>query len=131
MKFSTVSVQRKSCSSGAASLCFGAQKKRFDMARWLQRLICLISPAVLATASGQTLAPVHRLPLNEPLEKYNMAPAPPRKIETSPRMISQFGVFTSFQVNVDGSGNNILGDAANEHSISVDTTNLNKMVIDW
>ena len=96
----------------------------------------------LATASGQTparsatalqagLAPVRRLPLNEPLEKYNMPPAPPRKIETSPRMISQFGVFTSFQANVDASGNNILGDAANEPSISVDPTDGNKMVIGW
>ena len=35
-------------------------------------------------------------------------------METSPRMISQFGVFTSYQVNVDANGQNILGDAANE-----------------
>ena len=46
-------------------------------------------------------------------------------------MISQFGVFTSFQVNVDANGNNILGDAANEPSISVDPTDGNKMVIGW
>jgi hypothetical protein len=85
----------------------------------------------LATVPAQTLAPLRRLPLNEPLEKYNMPPAAPRKIETSPRKISQFGVFTSFQVNVDGSGNNILGDAANEPSISVDPTDGNKMVIGW
>jgi hypothetical protein len=82
-------------------------------------------------ASGQTLAPIRRPPFNEPLEKYNMPPAPPRKIETSPRMISQFGVFTSFQANVDGNGNNILGDCANEPSIAVDPTDGNKMVIAW
>ena len=29
-------------------------------------------------------------------------------------MISQFGVFTSYQVNVDANGQNIVGDAANE-----------------
>ena len=46
-------------------------------------------------------------------------------------MISQFGLSTSYQVNVDANGNNILGDAANEPSISVDPTNLNKMVIGW
>ena len=46
-------------------------------------------------------------------------------------MISPFGVFTSYQVNVDGNGNNILGDAANEPSISVDPTDGNKMVIGW
>ena len=46
-------------------------------------------------------------------------------------MISQYGVFTSYQANVDANGNNILGDAANEPSISVDPTNGNKMVIGW
>jgi hypothetical protein len=91
----------------------------------------LLLPLALATASGQTLAPIRKQPFNEPLEKYNMPPAPPRKIETSSRMISQFGVFTSFQVNVDANGNNILGDCANEPSISVDPTNGNKMVIAW
>ena len=85
----------------------------------------------LTSVSGQTLAPIRKLPLNEPLEKYNNPPAPPRKIETSPRMISQFGVFTSYQANVDANGNNILGDAANEPSISVDPTNGNKMMIAW
>ena len=52
-------------------------------------------------------------------------------METSPRMISQFGVFTSFQVNVNPNGQNILGDAANEPAIAVDPTNANKMVIAW
>src|SRR5215475_3333193 len=85
----------------------------------------------LTTVSAQKLSPIRELPLSEPLEKYNMPPAPPRKIETSPRMISQFGVFTSYQANVDANGNNILGDAANEPSISVDPTNLNKMMIGW
>jgi len=46
-------------------------------------------------------------------------------------MISQFGGFHSYQANVDANGNNILGDAANEPCISVDPTDLNKMVIGW
>jgi hypothetical protein len=46
-------------------------------------------------------------------------------------MISQFGVFTSYQVNVDANHQNILGDAANECPISVDPTDGNKMVIAW
>ena len=46
-------------------------------------------------------------------------------------MISRFGPFTSFQVNVDASGNNITGDAANEPSIAVDPTNHNRMAIGW
>src|SRR5205807_3163249 len=39
--------------------------------------------------------------------------------------------FISHQVNVDASGNNILGDAANECTISVDPTDGNKMTIGW
>ena len=75
--------------------------------------ICLILLSGLTVASAQT-TPVRKVPRTEPLEKYDNPPAPPRKIETSPRMISQFGSFTSFQVNVDANGNNIVGDAANE-----------------
>src|SRR5438034_337575 len=93
-------------------------------------LTCLISAVALATAAGQ-LAPTHKVPRNEPLEKYDNPPAPPRKMETSPRMISQFGVFTSYQANVDQNGQNIVGDAANECAISVDPTNLSRMAIGW
>ena len=46
-------------------------------------------------------------------------------------MISQFGVFTSYQANVDQNGQNIVGDAANECAISVDPTDGNKMTIAW
>ena len=46
-------------------------------------------------------------------------------------MISTLGPFISYQVNVDASGNNIIGDAANECTISVDPTNLSRMVIGW
>ena len=67
----------------------------------------------------------------EALEKYDNPPMFIFRLETSPRMISQYGAFTSYQVNVDASGNNIVGDAANECSISVDPTNRNKMVIGW
>jgi hypothetical protein len=93
--------------------------------------ICLTLLLALASASGQILAPTREAPRNEPLEFYDNPPAPPRKIETSPRMISQFGPFVSFQANVDANGNNIIGDAANECSISVDPTDGNKMTIAW
>jgi hypothetical protein len=92
--------------------------------------ICLLSLGLNSIASGQ-LAPTTRVPRNEPLERYDNPPAPPQKIETSPRMISQFGSFTSHQVNVNASGQNIVGDAANECSISVDPTNGDKMTIAW
>src|SRR4029079_16080626 len=89
----------------------------------------LISLATLATASGQaTLWSPHVV---RPVEKYDNPPALIYRLDTSPRMISPHGVFTSYQVNVDANGNNIVGDAANECSISVDPTNGNKMVIGW
>ena len=46
-------------------------------------------------------------------------------------MISPYGSFISYQVNVDAQGNNIVGDAANEPSIAVDPTDGNKMTIGW
>src|SRR5438309_2349483 len=92
--------------------------------------ICLVLLSGLASASAQ-LAPTYKVPRNEPLEKYDNPPAPPRKIETSPRMISQYDTFTSYQVNVDANHQNILGDAANECVISVDPTDGNKMTIVW
>ena len=93
--------------------------------------ICLTLLLALASASGQTLAPTRKAPRNEPLEFYDNPPAPPRKIETSPRMISVYGPFVSFQVNVDQNGQNIIGDAANECAISVDPTDGTKMTIAW
>src|SRR6266496_2423447 len=96
----------------------------------LALLVCLGLLVASGTASAQ-LAPTRKAPRNEPLEKYDNPPAPPRQIETSPRMISQFGVFTSYQVNVDANGQNIIGDAANECPIAVDPTDSNKMTIAW
>ncbi len=91
--------------------------------------ILLVSLASIATASGQTAK--SKLNPNEPLEKYNMPPAYIYRLGMSPRMISPYGVFISYQVNVDAQGNNILGDAANEPSIAVDPTDGNKMTIGW
>ncbi len=93
-------------------------------------LVLLVLLVALSTASAQP-APTWKPNGREPLEKYDNPPAPPRKIETSPRMISPHGVFISYQVNVDASGNNIIGDAANECTISVDPTNLSRMAIGW
>src|SRR5438552_7340599 len=93
-------------------------------------LICLFLVTAIGTASAQ-LAPVQRMPFAEHLEKYVNPPAPPRKIETSTRMVSPYGLFISYQANVDQNGNNIIGDAANECVISGDPTDGNKMTIVW
>jgi len=78
--------------------------------------ICLGSLVAIATASGAGLEPTRRPSLTEPLEKYDNPPAYIFRLETSPRMVSQYDTFTSYQVNVDANGHNILGDAANEPS---------------
>jgi hypothetical protein len=99
--------------------------KKLATINYLLSAIWLLS---LATASGQTPLAAR---FSEPLEKYNMPPAYIYRLETGPRMISRFGLFTSFQANVDASGNNILGDAANEPSITADPTNHTRMAIGW
>src|SRR5438132_7740844 len=89
--------------------------------------ICLL---LAAAAFSQT---VERKPLpSEPLEKYDNPPAAaPRTMAISPALVSRFGSYTSYQVNVDANGNNIVGDAANEPSITVDPTNSSRMTIGW
>jgi len=91
-------------------------------------LICL-SGVASTLASGQT--PTRKPLRTEPLEKYDMPPAYVYRLEASPRMITQSGPFISYQVNVDANQLNILGDAANEPSIAVDSTNGNNMTIGW
>src|SRR6476620_4823369 len=91
---------------------------------------CLLSLVLVPLASGQ-LAPISRVTRSEPLEKYDNPPAAPRKMETSPGMVSQFASFTSIQVNVNASGQNIIGDAANECALSVNPVDRNKKVIAW
>src|SRR5215831_1532935 len=93
-------------------------------------MVLLVLLAALCSASAQ-FAPIRKMPFAEHDERYDNPPAPPRKVETSPRMISRLGVFTSYQVNVDSNGQNIIGDAANECTISVDPTDGNKMTIGW
>src|SRR5207302_13177 len=61
--------------------------------------ILVASITSLSTAFAGS-APAGRFP--EPLEKSETQPAPLiYRLETSPRMISQYGSFISYQVNVD------------------------------
>ena len=63
------------------------------------------------------------------LEQLQDPPASivPRRLQVSPQLVSPFGPYTSYQVNVDANGNNIVGDAANEPSLCVDP----KIPIEW
>ena len=91
----------------------------------------LVLLSALGVASGQTEN--DKTVWHEPLEQYDDPPAPLPLWGTgvSPGMIVHEGLFTSRQVNVDGNGQNITGDAGNETSIAVDPTNHNRMVIGW
>jgi uncharacterized repeat protein (TIGR01451 family) len=92
---------------------------------------CLVLLPVFAVASDQTEQP-NPLP-TEPMEEYDQPPAPSPLwgIGVSPGMVDIYEQFTSHQVNVNGAGMNITGDAANEPSISVDPTDRNRMTIGW
>jgi len=89
-----------------------------------------ICSLLTAAISGQT---VPRKPLpKEPLEKYDNPPAfAAPALPISPALVSQFGPYVSYQVNVDANGNNKIGDAANEPSICIDPTDGNKMSVGW
>ncbi len=93
-------------------------------------LLTAISLLLAPAAFSQTVA---RKPLpTGPLEKYDNPPAlTARILAVSPALVSQFGPYTSYQVNVDANGNNIVGDAANEPSICIDRNNPNRMSVGW
>ncbi|MEY2505525.1 MAG: hypothetical protein QOG27_1805, partial [Verrucomicrobiota bacterium] len=97
--------------------------------RKITSLTFLIFLSLLAPGWAQRVQP-KPLP-TEPLEKYEDSPALIWRTEYSPGKISQFGPFTSYQVNVGPTGENILNDAANETSITIDPTNPTKMAIGW
>ena len=95
--------------------------------RVLAFLFPLFSLCCVSVEAAPTRKPLAALEV----EEYEDPPALVWRTETSPRKISPHGNFTSYQVNVGASGQNIAGDAANEPSICVDPTNRNRMAIGW
>ncbi|MBA2431931.1 MAG: hypothetical protein H0V56_07425 [Chthoniobacterales bacterium] len=101
------------------------------LAQQLTKPAAAIILLAFTTASAQQLD--RRASTEEPLEKYGDPPAPMLlwRTGTSPAAVSEFNGFTSRQVNVNAAGQNIVGDAANEPSITVDSTNPNRMAVGW
>jgi hypothetical protein len=93
-------------------------------------LLTAISLLLVPAGFSQTAS---RKPLpTGPLEKYDNPPAVAAPVlGISPALVSEFGPYTSYQVNVNLNGNNTVGDAANEPSICVDRHNPNRMSIGW
>ncbi len=98
----------------------------------LLRASCLFGLFFCASLSQAPAETAQHRPLpNEPLEERGDAPVYVLRLGLSPKMVSQHDAFTSVQVNVSATGQNITGDAANEPSICVDPTNGSKMTIGW
>jgi hypothetical protein len=95
-------------------------------AKFTAALILLLA---IATTDAQIYRP--RPLAVEPLEKEEDAPAYVWQTDFSPGMISTHGNFVSRQVNVGLNGQNIVGDAANEPSITVNPLDRNKMAVGW
>jgi hypothetical protein len=92
--------------------------------------VTLINPLI---SSGQNIpVPADKkmqMQDERPGDKYS--PNPYNNKLTSPALrYKSSGIFTA-QVNVNASGQNILGDAANEPNIAVDPLNPNNLVIGW
>ncbi len=90
----------------------------------------LLNPGIglAETADGRDEAAkaVHR---EVPDDPYVAVPPEARRTAPARRWVRDGQV--SVQVNVDGDGNNVLGDAANEPSIAVDPTDPSRMAIGW
>ena len=82
-----------------------------------------LAPSPAVAQAGFGLPP--EIPDDPPV-----APADSRQADHTASSIL-FGRFTSIQVNVNGAGANIVGDAANEPSIAVDPADHDLMAIGW
>lgn len=82
--------------------------------------------ALSPDASSQALVPGERMD-QAPSGLVTNDPSLPRSAAGS----IAFGAYTSTQVNVDGNGDNIVGDAANEPSLSVNTLDPDNVVVGW
>jgi hypothetical protein len=101
--------------------------------------LSLLAPAAVrgAEAPKQRASedPMWLLRHHQPMERMQDAPLPTPSQPAGPAHVTgstvTFGSFTSIQVNVNGLGNDIAGDAANEPSLVVDPNNHNLMAIGW
>jgi len=91
---------------------------------------CLIT-FFQTTTFAQTVNPALAKRLSMHHEVPDDAFSPVVSTKTSPAFTSRSDVFFTTQVNINAFGQNILGDAANEPSITVDPTNPNRMMIGW
>ena len=105
--------------------------------RWIVELtlcsiVVIVCPPIVVSSIRQAIAA--ETPLAPELGHKEMPddlPASSRQQRTSPARSVVRGPFVSVQVNVNASGMNIIGDAANEPSIAIDPTDPNRIAIGW
>jgi len=93
-------------------------------------LALLLAVAFAPGAGAAAVAPPRR---SEPMERYEDPPGIPATAVRVARVARSvtFNGYTSIQVNVNASQQDITGDAANEPSIVVDPNNHNRILIGW
>ncbi|MBZ0269655.1 T9SS type A sorting domain-containing protein, partial [bacterium] len=96
--------------------------------------VALTGILVLASAAGADELPpmpqpAHAVYSEQPDDPY--VPSPRDAHPRSPATRFGSGSFSNVQVNVDGNGMNIVGDAANEPSMAVDASDPDRIVIGW
>ncbi len=99
------------------------------MTRTILSIIALLAVAVCVPSARAADTPRPEGHHEVPDDPYIAVPRGSQA--TSPGAIVTRGGFTSVQVNVNGFGMNIVGDAGNEPSIAVDPTNGMRMAIGW
>ncbi len=86
-----------------------------------------VTLTLATSALGQEL-PLYRETLNDPPAKLRAQDDPTAR-STAPRV--RVGPYVSVQVNVDANGMNIVGDAANEPSLTVNPTDPDNIAVGW
>ena len=114
---------------------YTSEKKRFDNIIYLVSfliIVFLISPNLIFSQTNEQKKDNPPDPrLHHEVKDDDYIPIDRESQERSPAYNYVMSNITTVQVNVDGSGQNIVGDAANEPSIAVDPNNRNKMTIGW
>lgn len=102
----------------------------FTNRTWSLALIALSTTLGFSVPAGAQLG--HKRTLEEdPLEFLSDPPAPKVEHKTSSPLVIPMAGFISYQINVNSNGQNVIGDAANEPSMTVDPLNPNRIAVGW
>jgi hypothetical protein len=104
--------------------------KTIELSGWIAAGMLLVLPAISFT-QNVNIPPKSQATMHHESPDGPFVPVPPGTKRTGPSASYGGSAFTMVQVNVDGSGQNILGDAANEPSIAINPNDANQIVIGW